>query len=344
MDNNNKMMKIWMLLALLQVLIACNNFPDNKGELPTWYGSLKHPQNIIGYGIGSNRKEAILNAQADVSTQMKVTIKSESRIHQQKNNDQSYSQFASFNTASDIATLSNVKVIKEEYRNGKYFIASSYDPRSSSIILAEKLKRSGTNNCINLKGVGFLSNSSFIQSLVQQFQNLPSPCKHLPIQFDKKDGLLTVTVQGFQQILNDYDIKLLLYSFLYNSTTLAVELVDPIKIHPISSKMKNGQGFKFLVAAEDNGGYINIFNIHGSGDINLVIENQTFLDKGVYPNSGWEIEATLDSMNEKVTESYLIVVSPNRLELISQINLTHLINTLEIQSSKIGTITMEISR
>ena len=36
--------------------------------------------------------------------------------------------------------VGGIEVIKEEYRNGKYFIASSYDPRSSSIILAEKLK------------------------------------------------------------------------------------------------------------------------------------------------------------------------------------------------------------
>jgi len=120
----------------------------NLYALPSWYYNLKSKnQNIyIGYGSGISEKEAKTEALSDIASAIKTKI--ESKFEKDASLDTTYHKNIKLKQKQiTSAILSDYKIIKLEFIDGKYYVAIEYEniPAIDKFIKKAKFNKSIKN-------------------------------------------------------------------------------------------------------------------------------------------------------------------------------------------------------
>lgn len=271
-------------------------------SIPNWYLTQTIPKtnsyDIVGYGEGNSKDEAVLNALENISRQISVEINSTLKIEKstiggyKKGIDKSSSQ----KTSSSIA---DYKVVKSIY-NDKYFVAVLYEniPFTDRFIKNIKLPKKDEKQ-----------NSYFKNTLLsKKFEKITN--KKLNLKLIRKDNNWFLKHNNYMQKITNKNFALLFKNIQNKNISFISSATRDI--------LKDGEPFDFTVRSKKDG-YISIVSVYEDGTVSTLIKNIKVKKdkKRVVPSQDDPIELTAGLINptKETYDLYIAIYSKKPLSL-----------------------------
>jgi len=251
---------------------------------PSWYYNLPNTkQNFyIGYGSASSELEAKQNALVSISSQ--ISIKIDSSLTTTKTYDTKDMQIVSSQKTD--ANLNDYKVLKLEFKEGKYFVAIEYE----NIPNIQKFK-----NKLKAKNIKVNFNNYF-----KNFELV------------RKDKRWYIKYQDIVQLLDKREFE----KFF---VTIPNENIS-IKTNKKNDILYDGDEFYFQVNTKEDG-YISILTVYEDGTVSTLLKNIKVKanQKENLPDKDFEAipQAGLLKQGVETFDLYVAIVSKKRFHFDS---------------------------
>ncbi|MEA2019593.1 MAG: LPP20 family lipoprotein, partial [Campylobacterota bacterium] len=245
---------------------------------PAWFYNLPSKSyEIIGYGIDENLQTARDMAKAEISKTIKIKILSNSNINKSLTNDKYKKSFKSNISTSTDATLQGIKILKEEYKNNKWYVFVKYDNRT----LLQKIKSKYPN---------------FKESNLKDMVNLQLVRKDTNWYLRIDKDLFLLNSSDFIKMFSNIDSKDINFT-----TNQKIYSYPDIMSFEINTKQK---------------GYISILYSEQSGKVGIILDNKKIDKKLTYPKKSAENQLIVyNPTKNTLTEIYICIYSKDKIDL-----------------------------
>jgi len=259
--------------------------------MPFWYEtrSFEAPLfSIIGYGIGSNMKEALINARGDISAQISSNITSSTTISTTQVNEKMKEEFKENISFSTSLIMKESKVIKSEKVGKHYFVALVHRK-------VPKLK------CVQHQNK-FLRN---IELIKKANRLTPCPYSYELVRMNSKWHLYS---DGFMQELSYSQFD----SFFTSISTATLKISSEYSSYQLDDVFR-------LEVESKKGGYLSIIAVYENGKVGVMLENRKISKNKLhyFPSKEDNIDlvAGLNEENRATKDLYFAFVTPERINL-----------------------------
>jgi len=248
-------------------------------SMPYWFHNFfVRDYEIAGYGADKDLQNARNIAKAEIAKTIKVQISSSTNINESLTDNEKYKKFVQnkISTSSD-ATLEGIKIVKEELKEGLWWVCVVYDNRT----LLQKIK------------------AKYPNFSKKQLKNLKK------LQVIRKDH------NWYLQIKND------LFLLKKEDFTNLFSTIKNKNLQFLSNKMIyiSGNKINFKVISK-NKGYISILYVENNGKVGVILPNAKIKQKLIYPSKkDKEALIAYNPYQKTISEMYVCIYSPTKLDL-----------------------------
>ncbi len=299
-----------MKIILILIFICLSLFAT-----PTWFYNVPSKSyEIVGYGIDEKLQTARDIAKAEISKTIMIKITSNSNVNKKSiNGNYSKTHLSKIVTSTD-ATLQGIEILKEEYKDNKWYVSVIYDNRT----LLQK---------INIKY------PSYSETNLKDIKNLKVVRNNNNWYLKINEDLYFLNTQNFTKIFLNKSANNL--TFKSNKT-----------IYNSQEQMQ------FKITSKDKG-YISILYSEANGKVGIVLLNKNINKELIYPKQNDENQLiTYNPTKNTIIELYICIYSKNKLDLRkfenisehqldeSNYNFDKLLDT--IKNKKVSTLKLKI--
>ena len=287
-------MKLFVLILFWSVSLF-GAMPDWMYKLPTQGVNV-----YIGYGIGSTSQEAKANALNDVASQISVQIKSSLQIATNVKNGKVEKNSSDTVSQKSEAILNDYKLLRSEYKDGKYYIAISYENIPSLDKFVKKLKQTKPPKKVSKRG--YLHHTLAAKELKKAFGD------DIDFFLVRKDKKWFVGYDNILQVLDKRDFA------KFFATVPNDEL--EISTNKKNNILYDGDKFYFKVRSTRKG-FVSIVTVYEDGTVSTLIRNVPILANKTenIPDEEFETvpEAGLMKEGEETFDLYVAIYSDKKL-------------------------------
>jgi len=292
-----------MIKAFLLLLLGVELFAT-----PSWFNKLqvKNPCVYVGYGISESRVKAKQEALSEIASQMYVVI--DDSIHSSVKDDNGHisSSNESESSQKSLATLSDYKLLKSEYEDGKYYVALSYENIPSLDKFVRKVKALKITSSLSSKPDAYLSNTLISRELQKKLSH------KLVFKLVRKDKKWYIQHKSILQILDKKDFSKFFVTKSSSKLTLHTNKRRDV--------LHDGDKFYFNVKTLEDG-YVTLLDVYEDGTVATLVKNVA-MKKGIVekiPDEDFESvpEASLMVKGEETYDLYVVIFSKKRLRFDS---------------------------
>ena len=289
-----------ILSLALSILLISHAVDAFASEFPAWFGKLAHAKNdIIGYGVGDSYEQAYINAKNEIAKTILTHVTSESAMDQRLV-DGNYSQNIDISVRETTSVvLDSVENLKEERRNGIWYVALKYENIPIEIKFVNKLdlqhlKPEDQNS--------YLHHTPLIESLNQK----------VGFQLDYK----LLRKNGYWHLA--YDDNMMLLDAM-NFERLFINYSPPsMSIVPSNVRLMEGVVFSFSIQSSIDG-FISLFNVCETGEV-FIIEGNRKIKAGeriLVPNPVGDLElfAGVIEKGKWTQDLYIAVLTSEKINM-----------------------------
>ena len=222
--------------------------------IPNWYYNLKPKNNneYIGYGSAKTIKEAKSDALSDIASQINTKIVTDFEKDTHLKNENYSKQIIQKQKQTSSAILSDYKILKLEYNNGKYFIAISYENIPAIDKFVKKAK--------NIKSIKNPKGYIYQTSLAKEIFSKLNKKITLEIFYKNQNWYLK---SGNDIVLLNKENFLKLFNTIKNPN---------INLKINKNPLFENEIFYFKVKPKQNG-YITLFDVYDNGETTILFKN-----------------------------------------------------------------------
>ena len=271
---------------------------------PLWYYNIKKSdsQVIIGYGSGSDENTAKQNALSDVVSKISVDVKTSVKI-MQKDEDGHLVQNSSYDTEQKAdAVLSDYKLLKVEYEDGKFYVALSYENIPSFDKFVRKVRSSTVKTVPPKLENGYLSHTPMAKKLKKVLG------RDINFRLLRKDKKWYIKYGSVMQVLDKRDFGRFFVTIPNKNITINTNKRDNI--------LYDGDRFYFKVNSKQNG-FVSILTVYEDGTVSSLVRNIDIRKNRVenIPDEEFESipEAGLIKKGVETYDLYVAIFSKKRL-------------------------------
>ena len=251
------MKTLFILLFLsFQIVFALN--------VPQWFFNIKAKNNqLIGYGSSSNLEEAKKNAKNAVATSIHTKVDGFMKLETKANGDKISKKFEKSITVTTNIDLDNLRILKSQYYDNKWYIAATYDLSSFALQMKKKL---AIYKLKNEHQNDYLSSTSIIKSLndiIGKTLNYKIYIKDNIWWISYKDQALKIPEKRLSEL------------FIFKDSNI-------IKIKTNKNVFKNNEELSFSIETKKKG-FVSLFYVNEDGLIGKIFENKAIDHKLIYP-------------------------------------------------------------
>ena len=275
---------------------------------PSWFYKIdSYDKNqIIGYGVANTLEQAKQNALADIANSLSVAINSDTSINKSSANGTYDKNIRSNLHIQSQATLSGIQVLKHEFEQGIYYVASSYDTTPLEFKLKKQLQEhlaEKPNNQIQNK---YLSQTSLIQNINKTIG------LSLDYEIIRKDNLWQIKYQDILLPLSQDNF--------YGLFTTTTSDILQLKLNKIIYKHSDQVSFEINSRYK---GYISILYVEHNGKVGVILSNQYTDGKLNFPqNDSDDTFRVANPYGKPIQELYVAIYSKEPLNLSSLENVS----------------------
>ncbi len=252
--------------TFLLLLMGCTSY--NK-VFPKWYGKVSNNKNqIIGYGNSKTLKQATELAINAISQKLGCYIDSTINIERVSlSNNGNSEDIESKIEIKSKTDLNNLKVIKREFINNKWFVAVSYDNRTLFLKIIDSInpKNQNFNN-------SYLIKTKLFKLLKEYFGFYPKA------DIYAKNGQYYISIDNQSFLISKQEfVELFINNYNQNITMQLKERVKNNKTYFISTKFKRF-GFASLFVVSHTGSVVGLFKNIKSTDTPVTYPNKEKYD------------------------------------------------------------------
>lgn len=247
-------MKLFLSFLIVLLFIGCTTPTPKLQTTPKWYSSrtidTKAKYEIIGYGEGKSSQEAKANAKVDIAETLNSQVTSSIAITTSVDNDDAQTQRRSNLKVTSNLNLQNVKVIKQEEQEGRFFVALQYN----NLDLAYRMKtRVGKFHCDDAKRDSYLDQTPLIQRVTASLG-----CK-LDLQLERKNSAWYLQYKEHLFALTPKEFEELFVTTKNRS----------FGFKPSRDILVDGDSFYFTFHSKERG-YITLLDVYANGIVTLI--------------------------------------------------------------------------
>ena len=310
---------------------------------PSWYNTIATKNyELIGYGVDHDLEIARDMAKSEISKQINPTITSNININKSLKNE-TYNKSIKKNIATSTnVTLQGLKIIKEENKDGLWYVATIYDNRTLLQKIQEKHPNFHEKDFTNLESIKLIrkNNSWYLQIKDDNyFLNEDDFLKLFSTKKNGTDALASVysfktnnqnsyptLKDGFQNQGTDA-LASAKYSFKTNNQKSYPTLKDEFQNQgtdalasaysfKANKNIYNSEDPLFFEITSHKKGYISILYSEQSGKVGLIAQNQPITNKLTYPNPKSEEKLYMFNPTSKtLQELYVCIFSSKPINL-----------------------------
>lgn len=285
------------ICSIVTLLLIHNSY---SSEFPLWFGRLSHSQNeVIGYGMGDSYEQAMTNAKKEIAQTIMTHITSESKFEQKLiNNDYKQNINISIQETTDVV-LDSIQRIKQENKDGVWYIALKYENLHFEKKFANKLDIHSLHPENQNR---YLKHTPLIKSLNEEvgFQ--------LNYKVIRKSGNWYLRYKDKIALLNSSDFEKLFINYPSNYISLSSSKTELIE----------GDVFSFTINSSIDG-YLSLLNVCETGEVYIIENNRRIRagEKVTIPDQSGDMElfAAVLQNGKPTYDLYLALNSPKKINL-----------------------------
>lgn len=261
---------------------------------PNWFRTMNEEQNqIIGYGEAELTSKATEIAKGQIASRISSKVDKKTVINKGTNNDGYYKTTEHSLKVSSNIKLKDLRTVKSENINGKWYIAVAYDWTEFSIkfkkrLINYKLRDQNQNN--------FLTNTTLVKNLNTVIN------KKLNYKLYNKNNVWNIAYKDVAFNLNDDDLANL---FAYkNSNIIDLELNEDI--------YEYGSSLSLNITSNKNG-YVSIFYVGKDGQVGLIGNNLKINKSLIYPKD--DVLTIKNNSDEEKKFMIAVLYSAKKIDL-----------------------------
>lgn len=286
----------------MMIIMGC----ASKDIVPEWYEkrAMSIDNWIFGYGTGNSFEEAKQNAFKDIAQNIKSKVKSR-QVSSKKKIISSYhkdyvSQFLSDTEIFSNVILNDVKLEKQQFINGRYFVVYKYDDSSliSKLIVGKNKCQAKTNTNTSLK-----SYLPFSQSLLE-YNILP-------------DDFLLIRHNKLWYLYYLNHKYLISPSEWFGEFFIEKKYSKELSISILPQKKLKNHDYYFIKIISEKNGFISLFHITEKGEVLSLEVNKKInaFDEFIYPDIKKYKGLEALKSDQKITRDCIVAVltkAPNQ--------------------------------
>ena len=242
------------IFLFLLGIIGCANSPKEI-QVPDWYINTTIPYSsyeYIGYGQGSTKEAAMLQAKSEIAQSIRSDIRVEVNSHTVFNDKVLKESFSSKTYIASDLKLSDIKRQKIEQRNDVFYTAYKY----SNLPIVDKILQANIPFRCTTSPHPFLSQTPIYKSITKRLSCTP----FMDVIYKNRNWYLVIEREMFN--LNQQNIERLFARV--NSPNIRLTLSK--------NDLKSGELYFIKVEALKRG-YLSLIQFFDSGQLQVLIDN-----------------------------------------------------------------------